>query len=37
VGEAIRSATGSDAERFFDKLPPADRQHLARILQTLQE
>ncbi len=37
VGETIRSATGNDAERFFDKLPPADRAHLARILRTLQE
>lgn len=37
VGDAIRSATGSDAERFFDRLSPADRAHLARILRTLQD
>lgn len=37
VSEAIRSAFGNDAERFFDRLDPADRAHLSRILHTLQE
>jgi DNA-binding MarR family transcriptional regulator len=35
VGANISSATGSDAERVFDRLSPTDRAHLARILRTL--
>jgi DNA-binding MarR family transcriptional regulator len=32
VLDAIRAARGSEAERAFDQLSPADREHLARIL-----
>ena len=33
---AIRAARGTEAERGFDRLSPADRDHLARILRELQ-
>ncbi len=33
---AIRTARGTEAERVFDRLTPADRDHLARILRQLQ-
>ena len=33
---AIRTARGTEAERIFDRLSPADRDHLARILRKLQ-
>ena len=33
---AIRAARGTEAERIFDRLSPADRDHLARILRELQ-
>ena len=33
---AIRAARGTEAERIFDRLSPADRDHLARILRDLQ-
>jgi DNA-binding MarR family transcriptional regulator len=33
---AIRAARGTEAERIFDRLTPADRDHLARILRQLQ-
>jgi DNA-binding MarR family transcriptional regulator len=36
VLEAIRAARGTEAERIFDRLTPADRDHLARILRDLQ-
>ena len=32
---AIRAARGLEAERAFDQLSPADREHLARILRLL--
>jgi DNA-binding MarR family transcriptional regulator len=32
VGEQISAARGSQSARFFEKLPPADRAELARIL-----
>jgi DNA-binding MarR family transcriptional regulator len=32
----IRAARGTEAERVFDRLSPADRDHLARILRQLQ-
>lgn len=32
VLDAVRAARGSEAERFFGRLSPADRAHLARIL-----
>jgi DNA-binding MarR family transcriptional regulator len=35
VGEAIRSARTSEAERFFGELSETDRAHLARILRKL--
>lgn len=35
VGEAIRAARGSESERVFDRLSPADRDQLTRILRTL--
>jgi DNA-binding MarR family transcriptional regulator len=35
VSANISSASGSDAERVFDRLSPADRDHLARILRKL--
>ena len=35
LGE-IRAARGTEAERIFDRLSPADRDHLARILRDLQ-
>jgi DNA-binding MarR family transcriptional regulator len=35
VREAIRSAQGAETERIFDRLDPADRDHLARILRAL--
>jgi DNA-binding MarR family transcriptional regulator len=34
--DAIRVARGTEAERVFDRLSPADRDHLARILRQLQ-
>jgi DNA-binding MarR family transcriptional regulator len=37
VMEAIRTARGTEAERLFDRLGPADREHLARILRQLQD
>jgi DNA-binding MarR family transcriptional regulator len=36
VLHAIRAARGTEAERVFDQLTPADRDHLARILRQLQ-
>jgi DNA-binding MarR family transcriptional regulator len=36
VLQAIRTARGTEAERVFDRLTPADRDHLARILRQLQ-
>jgi DNA-binding MarR family transcriptional regulator len=36
VLHAIRAARGTEAERVFDRLTPADRDHLARILRQLQ-
>ena len=36
VLRAIRAARGTEAERFFGRLSPADRDHLARILRELQ-
>jgi len=33
---AVRAARGTEAERIFDRLSPADRDHLARILRDLQ-
>ena len=33
---AIREARGTEAERVFDRLSPADRDHLARTLRDLQ-
>jgi DNA-binding MarR family transcriptional regulator len=36
VFRAIRTARGTEAERVFDRLTPADRDHLARILRQLQ-
>lgn len=36
VLRAIRAARGTEAERVFDRLGPADREHLARILRQLQ-
>jgi len=36
VLRAIRAARGTEAERVFDRLSPADREHLARILRQLQ-
>jgi DNA-binding MarR family transcriptional regulator len=35
VLDAIRAARGTEAERAFDRLSPADRAHLARILRKL--
>jgi DNA-binding MarR family transcriptional regulator len=35
VGKAIRAASGSEAERVFDRLSATDRAHLARILRRL--
>jgi hypothetical protein len=35
VGEQIRSTQGVATERIFDRLDPADRDHLARILRAL--
>ena len=37
VLEAIRAASGSEAERTFDRLGPADRAGLARILRALRD
>jgi len=34
---AIRAARGTEAERFFGRLGPADRENLARILRALQD
>jgi DNA-binding MarR family transcriptional regulator len=36
VLQAISAARGTEAERVFDRLTPADRDHLARILRQLQ-
>lgn len=36
VLSGIRAARGTEAERVFDRLSPADRDHLARILRQLQ-
>jgi hypothetical protein len=36
VLRAIRAARGTEAERVFDRLSPADRDQLARILRQLQ-
>jgi DNA-binding MarR family transcriptional regulator len=35
--EAIRAARGTEAERVFSQLSPADRADLARILRKLQD
>jgi DNA-binding MarR family transcriptional regulator len=37
VLDAIRAARGSEAERAFGRLSPADRAHLARILRQLRD
>jgi DNA-binding MarR family transcriptional regulator len=37
VGEAIRAARGSDAERVFDRLSATDRAELTRILRKLRD
>ena len=37
VAASIKAASGSDAERVFDGLSPADRAHLARILRILRK
>jgi DNA-binding MarR family transcriptional regulator len=37
VLDAIRAASGSEAERTFGRLSPADRADLARILRTLRD
>jgi DNA-binding MarR family transcriptional regulator len=37
VLDAIRAASGSEAERAFDRLSPADRTDLARILRALRD
>lgn len=37
VLQAIRAARGTQAERLFGRLSPADREDLARILRTLRE
>lgn len=37
VANDIRAASGSEAERIFDRLTPADRKQLARILRLLQD
>jgi DNA-binding MarR family transcriptional regulator len=37
VLDAIREARGTEAERLFDRLSPADRAHLARILRKLRD
>ena len=37
VLEAIRAARGTEAERAFDRLTPADRADLARILRELRD
>lgn len=37
VAQDIRTASGSEAERIFDRLTAADRAHLARILRQLQD
>ena len=35
IGTKIGSARGTETERVFDRLSPADRDHLARILRKL--
>jgi DNA-binding MarR family transcriptional regulator len=37
VSRAIRAASGADTERVFDRLSPADREHLTRILRALRD
>lgn len=37
VLSAIRAARGTESERVFGRLSPADREHLARILRTLRD
>jgi DNA-binding MarR family transcriptional regulator len=37
VLDAIRAARGTEAERVFGRLSPADRTHLARILRKLRD
>ena len=37
VLDAIRAARGTEAERVFDRLSPADRTSLARILRRLRD
>jgi len=37
LGASINAARGNDTERVFDRLSPADREHLARILRRLLE
>jgi DNA-binding MarR family transcriptional regulator len=37
VLDAIRVARGTEAERVFDRLSPADREHLSRILRKLRD
>ena len=37
VLDAISAARGTEAERAFDRLSPADRAHLARILRELRD
>ena len=37
VVDAIRAARGTETERIFGRLSPADRAHLERILRTLRE
>jgi DNA-binding MarR family transcriptional regulator len=37
LGDSLRSARGAETERIFERLSPADRVHLARILQQLRD
>ena len=37
VLDAIRAARGTEAQRAFGRLSPADRAHLARILRKLRD
>ena len=37
LSEEVRRARGAESEKLFDRLSPTDRDHLARILRTLQD
>lgn len=37
VSRAIKAESGADTERVFDRLSPADREHLTRILRALRD